>query len=113
MAERGHGEVINVTTMVAEFGMAGTGLYRASKAALALLTKSWAADYGPHGVRVNAVSPGPVRTEGTAEMGDSLDQLAAADRRGAPGLLRRSPRPSSRSSMPAASPERGTRSPGR
>jgi NAD(P)-dependent dehydrogenase (short-subunit alcohol dehydrogenase family) len=86
MAKRGHGAIINVTTMVAEFGMAGTGLYGASKAALALLTKSWAAEYGPHGVRVNAVSPGPVRTEGTAAMGDSLDQLAAAGPAGRPGL---------------------------
>jgi NAD(P)-dependent dehydrogenase (short-subunit alcohol dehydrogenase family) len=85
MAKRGHGAIINVTTMVAEFGMAGTGLYGASKAALALLTKSWAAEYGPHGVRVNAVSPGPVRTEGTAAMGDSLDQLAAAGPAGRPG----------------------------
>jgi NAD(P)-dependent dehydrogenase (short-subunit alcohol dehydrogenase family) len=85
MAKRGHGAIINVTTMVAEFGMAGMGLYGASKAALALLTKSWAAEYGPHGVRVNAVSPGPVRTEGTAAMGDSLDQLAAAGPAGRPG----------------------------
>ena len=85
MAKRGHGAIINVTTMVAEFGMAGMGLYGASKAALALLTKSWAAEYGPHGVRVNAVSPGPIRTEGTSEMGDGLDQLAAAGPAGRPG----------------------------
>ena len=37
--------------------------YGSSKAALVLLTKSWAAEYGPSGVRVNAVSPGPTRTE--------------------------------------------------
>jgi len=78
MAERGHGAIINVTTMVAEFGAAGMSLYGASKAALVLLTKSWAAEYGPHGVRVNTVSPGPTRTESTAGMGDALDQLAAA-----------------------------------
>ncbi|WP_020577969.1 SDR family NAD(P)-dependent oxidoreductase [Actinopolymorpha alba] len=78
MAKRGHGVIVNVTTMVAEFGATGTGLYGASKAALALLTKSWAAEFGPHGVRVNAVSPGPTRTDGTAELGDDLDQLAAA-----------------------------------
>jgi NAD(P)-dependent dehydrogenase (short-subunit alcohol dehydrogenase family) len=64
--------------MVAEFGAAGPSLYEASKAALALLMKSWAAEYGPHGIRVNAVSPGPTRTEGTAGMGDALDQLTAA-----------------------------------
>ena len=78
MAERGHGAIINVTTMVAEFGMNGMGLYGSSKAALGLLTKSWAAEFGPAGVRVNAVSPGPTRTEGTIPMGEALDQLAQA-----------------------------------
>jgi NAD(P)-dependent dehydrogenase (short-subunit alcohol dehydrogenase family) len=78
MAARGHGAVVNITTMVAEFGMNGMGLYGASKAALMLLTKSWAAEFGPSGVRVNAVSPGPTRTEGTIPMGDALDQLAQA-----------------------------------
>jgi NAD(P)-dependent dehydrogenase (short-subunit alcohol dehydrogenase family) len=85
MAKRGHGAIINVTTMVAEFGAAGMGLYGASKAALVLLTKSWAAEYGPQGVRVNAVSPGPTRTEGTADMGENLDQLASAAPAGRPG----------------------------
>ena len=37
-------------------------LYGASRAALELLTKTWAAEYGPSGVRVNAVAPGPTRT---------------------------------------------------
>ena len=86
MAERGHGAIINVTTMVAEFGMAQMALYGSSKAALVLLTKSWAAEYGPAGVRVNTVSPGPTRTEGTAGMGEALDQLAAAAPSGRPGL---------------------------
>ncbi|GAA4756668.1 SDR family oxidoreductase [Amnibacterium soli] len=85
MAERGDGAIVNVTTMVAEFGAAGMALYGASKAALVLLTKSWAAEFGPAGVRVNAVSPGPTRTEGTAAMGEALDQLAAAGPAGRPG----------------------------
>jgi NAD(P)-dependent dehydrogenase (short-subunit alcohol dehydrogenase family) len=85
MAERGDGAIVNVTTMVAEFGAAGMGLYGSTKAALVLLTKSWAAEFGPSGVRVNAVSPGPTRTEGTAAMGESLDQLAAAGPAGRPG----------------------------
>jgi NAD(P)-dependent dehydrogenase (short-subunit alcohol dehydrogenase family) len=86
MAERGHGVIINVSTMVAEFGMPQMALYGSSKAALVLLTKSWAAEYGPAGVRVNAVSPGPTRTEGTAGMGEALEQLAAAAPSGRPGL---------------------------
>ena len=57
MMQRGGGAIINVTTMVAEFGMPGLSAYGASKAATALLTKAWAAEYGPSGVRVNAVSP--------------------------------------------------------
>jgi NAD(P)-dependent dehydrogenase (short-subunit alcohol dehydrogenase family) len=85
MARRGHGAIVNVTTMVAEFGVAGMGLYGSSKAALVLLTKSWAAEFGPSGVRVNAVSPGPTRTEGTAAMGDDLDALAAQGPAGRPG----------------------------
>jgi NAD(P)-dependent dehydrogenase (short-subunit alcohol dehydrogenase family) len=86
MAARGHGVIINVSTMVAEFGMAQMALYGSSKAALVLLTKSWAAEYGPSGVRVNAVSPGPTRTEGMAGMTDALEQLAAAAPSGRPGL---------------------------
>jgi len=84
MAERGHGVIVNVTSMVAEFGFVGMSLYGASKAALVLLTKAWAAEYGPRGVRVNAVSPGPTRTEGTAGYGDSLAQVAAAAPAGRP-----------------------------
>ena len=77
MVKRGEGAIVNVSTMVASFGLAGMSAYGASKAALELLTKAWAAEYGPAGVRVNAVSPGPTRTPGTAPMGDGIDQLAA------------------------------------
>ncbi|MGO4594997.1 SDR family NAD(P)-dependent oxidoreductase [Leifsonia sp. 2TAF2] len=85
MASRGNGAIVNVTTMVASFGMSGMALYGSSKAALQLLTKAWAAEFGPSGVRVNAVSPGPTRTEGTAAMGEGLDQLAATTPAGRPG----------------------------
>ncbi|GAA2875530.1 hypothetical protein Acy02nite_76610 [Actinoplanes cyaneus] len=95
MAARGHGAIVNVTTMVAEFGMAGMALYGSSKAAVGLLTRSWAAEFGPSGVRVNAVSPGPTRTEGTAALGEGLGDLAAAAPAGRPRLPRRWPRRSS------------------
>jgi NAD(P)-dependent dehydrogenase (short-subunit alcohol dehydrogenase family) len=77
MAQRGKGAIVNVSTMVADYGAAGLSLYGSSKAAINLLTKAWAAEYGPKGVRVNAVSPGPTRTQGTAAMGDALQQLAS------------------------------------
>jgi NAD(P)-dependent dehydrogenase (short-subunit alcohol dehydrogenase family) len=78
MIERGGGAIVNVSTMVASFGLPGMSAYGASKAALELLTKAWAAEYGPVGVRVNAVSPGPTRTPGTAVMGEEgINQLAA------------------------------------
>jgi NAD(P)-dependent dehydrogenase (short-subunit alcohol dehydrogenase family) len=77
MVERGRGTIINVTTMVAAFGMAGLSVYGASKAAVALLTKAWAAEYGPEGVRVNAVSPGPTVTPGTDAMGDDFSAIVS------------------------------------
>lgn len=78
MAARGHGAIVNVSTMVAARGMAGMALYGSSKAAIELMTKAWAAEFGPSGVRVNAISPGPTRTEGTAVFGEGLDALASA-----------------------------------
>jgi NAD(P)-dependent dehydrogenase (short-subunit alcohol dehydrogenase family) len=86
MAARGKGAIVNVLTMVAQFGVAGMALYGSSKAALSLLTKAWAAEFGPSGVRVNAVSPGPTRTEGTEPMGSQLDQLASLAPAGRPAV---------------------------
>lgn len=75
MAERGRGKIINITTVAAHAGVAGGAAYGASKAALALLTKSWALEFGPAGVSVNAISPGPVETPGTEAMGDGFAQI--------------------------------------
>jgi NAD(P)-dependent dehydrogenase (short-subunit alcohol dehydrogenase family) len=77
MAKRGKGAIVNLSTMVADYGAVGMSLYGSSKAAINLLTKVWAAEYGPSGVRVNVVSPGPTRTEGTDAMGEGLERLAA------------------------------------
>src|SRR6201987_596432 len=84
MAKRGKGAIVNLSTMAADYGAPGMSLYRSSKAAINLLTKVWAAEYGPSGVRVNVVSPGPTRTEGTDAMGEALEQLAAQAPAGRP-----------------------------
>lgn len=69
MAERGHGAIVNFSTTMATKGIAGASMYASSKAAVETLTKVWSAEFGPSGVRVNAVSPGPIATEGTATFG--------------------------------------------
>jgi NAD(P)-dependent dehydrogenase (short-subunit alcohol dehydrogenase family) len=84
MAKRGKGAIVNVSTMVADYGVSGMSLAGSSKAAMTLLPTAWAAEYGPSGVRVNAVSPGPTRTEGTDAMGEGLAQLAAQAPAGRP-----------------------------
>jgi NAD(P)-dependent dehydrogenase (short-subunit alcohol dehydrogenase family) len=77
MAARGGGAIINISTMAATIGMNGLAAYGASKAAVDSLTKAWTAEYGPHGVRVNTVAPGPTRTPASVAMGDMFDALAA------------------------------------
>jgi NAD(P)-dependent dehydrogenase (short-subunit alcohol dehydrogenase family) len=84
MAKRGKGAIVNLSTMVADYGASGMSLYGSSKAAINLLTKAWTAEYGGSGVRVNAVSPGPTRTDGTDSMGEGLDRLAAEAPAGRP-----------------------------
>jgi NAD(P)-dependent dehydrogenase (short-subunit alcohol dehydrogenase family) len=76
MAARGHGAIVNLTSVAAELGMPVGAAYGASKSALVLLTKAWASEFGPSGVRVNAVSPGPVLTEGTEPMREAVQQIA-------------------------------------
>lgn len=60
------GVVVNVGSWVSNVGLGLGSLYAASKATLESLTKGWAAEFGPIGVRVVAVAPGVVLTEGTA-----------------------------------------------
>ena len=79
MLERGRGSIINVTTMVAAKGVPGAGAYSASKAAVESLTRTWAAEFGAQGVRVNSVAPGPTQTEGVeAEWGETNEELGRA-----------------------------------
>jgi NAD(P)-dependent dehydrogenase (short-subunit alcohol dehydrogenase family) len=64
MAEKGTGAIVNVSTVMAQKGMPGATAYLSSKAALDELTRIWAVEYGAAGVRVNAISPGIIETEG-------------------------------------------------
>jgi NAD(P)-dependent dehydrogenase (short-subunit alcohol dehydrogenase family) len=66
MRDHGGGSIVNVATMGA-YGGGGPGnsAYGASKAALLSITRNMAAEYAPWGIRVNAVSPGPIRSEMT------------------------------------------------
>jgi NAD(P)-dependent dehydrogenase (short-subunit alcohol dehydrogenase family) len=77
MLARGAGSIVNVTTMAATMGVPGASGNSATNAALASLTRTWAAEFGPHGVPVNSVAPGPTRTEGVlAEWGETIEDLA-------------------------------------
>ncbi|MGB3333762.1 MAG: SDR family oxidoreductase [Mycobacterium sp.] len=67
MAQRGSGVIVNLGSISGLIGSANSALYSATKATIHSLTKSWADEYGPSGVRVNTVAPGPIRTERNAE----------------------------------------------
>ena len=89
MADRGSGNIINLSSMAGQIGLAGSAAYGATKATLASMTRSWAAEFGGAGVRVNAIAPGPVFTNGATP--DRIEAL------GATTLLARAPRNPARS----------------
>jgi len=61
MIERGNGTIVNVSSIAARNGGGiGATIYAAAKAAIAAVTKGLAKELAPHGIRVNAVSPGTV-----------------------------------------------------
>lgn len=63
--------IVNVASIFGFRGSAGAGVYSVTKAAMVGLTRQMAADYGPEGIRVNAVAPGVTRTAMTADRIDS------------------------------------------
>ena len=77
MLERGGGAIVNVSTVLARQPAPPMVDYSASKAALSNLTKTLAEEFGPRGVRVTAVSPGPVRTPLWTDEGAMADAMAA------------------------------------
>ncbi|MDQ1667083.1 MAG: hypothetical protein QOH75_3114 [Actinomycetota bacterium] len=66
MAARGIGSIISVDSMSGTVGLAGGAAYGATKAALSAMSRAWAAEFSPAGVRVNTVAPGPVFSEGAS-----------------------------------------------
>jgi NAD(P)-dependent dehydrogenase (short-subunit alcohol dehydrogenase family) len=77
MADRGRGAIVTVSSMAGRIGLPGAAAYGGTKGALEAMTRAWAAEFGPSGVRVNAVAPGPVFT-GTSTPREFLEQLGAA-----------------------------------
>jgi NAD(P)-dependent dehydrogenase (short-subunit alcohol dehydrogenase family) len=79
MHERGGGSIIHLSSITAQAHSPGVSLYPASKAAIEHLTQGMAVEFGPLGIRCNAVSPGTVETEGTAShYGDDAARSAIA-----------------------------------
>jgi NAD(P)-dependent dehydrogenase (short-subunit alcohol dehydrogenase family) len=64
MAKAGRGSIISVDSMAGRVGLAGGAAYGATKAALTAMSRAWAAEFSPAGVRVNTVAPGPVFSNG-------------------------------------------------
>lgn len=80
--EKSKGTIVNIASTVADHPFGGMAVYCATKAAILCLTRAWALELAPKGLRVNAVSPGPIDTPAydPPKMGitpEQLTQLAA------------------------------------
>jgi 3-oxoacyl-[acyl-carrier protein] reductase len=71
MVERGSGAIVNVASRLGQMGIAETAAYSAAKAGLIGLTRALAKEFGPHGIRVNAIAPGVTVTEMTTDLVES------------------------------------------
>lgn len=85
MVEHGGGAIVLVGSWMASVGHAFVGFYSATKAAEAQLARSWAAEFGPHGVRVNTVAPGATRTPINSGADDVITQMTSGTPAGRPG----------------------------
>lgn len=86
MARRG-GAIINLGSWVARLGIPIGVVYAASKGAVETMTKAWAAEFGPHGVRVNAISPGVVHELGENHQAAGMMAGTPAGVPGDPGAV--------------------------
>ncbi len=68
MKKRGGGSIINISSVEGETPEKGLGIYSVSKAAVSMLTKSQAKEWGKYGIRVNAISPGLIKTKFSAAL---------------------------------------------
>jgi NAD(P)-dependent dehydrogenase (short-subunit alcohol dehydrogenase family) len=88
MVAQGSGSIINIASMAGQIGLAGAAAYSATKATLAAMTRSWAAEFSPAGVRVNAIAAGPVLTAGAApERIEALGATTLLSRAAKPGEI--------------------------
>lgn len=84
MVERATGTVVNISSWMSRVGTSHGAMYSATKAALEQLTRSWAAEYGPRGIRVNTVTPGATATPANEA---HLDAMGAVIARTAAGRI--------------------------
>ncbi|WP_433887992.1 SDR family NAD(P)-dependent oxidoreductase [Streptomyces sp. CA-111067] len=89
MAAAGGGSIINLGSWIARLGIPVGALYSSSKGAVETLTRAWAAEFGPSGVRVNAISPGVVLPPGTEAAGPAASMMKGtpADAPGTPDAI--------------------------
>ena len=73
MRKQGSGNIVNISSNVTQRFPAAYGAYTVSKSALDTLTRILSKEEGPNGIRVNAVAPGPIRTDMLAESLGGLD----------------------------------------
>ncbi|MER6064273.1 SDR family oxidoreductase [Streptomyces sp. NPDC001792] len=89
MVEAGGGAIVNLGSWIARLGVPVGALYSSTKGAMETLTRAWAAEFGPRGVRVNAISPGVVLTPepGTTHPAEVMMKGTPAGRMGTPDAI--------------------------
>jgi NAD(P)-dependent dehydrogenase (short-subunit alcohol dehydrogenase family) len=94
MLANGGGAIVNISSNAAIKGQAFNTAYAAAKSGVNVLTKSSAAEYGAQGIRINAISPGVIRTPGVEryfeeqpEIAEGLKKASVMNRLGEPGEI--------------------------